>query len=431
MTNSETHNRRAPMSLAWDASPARQFSLRNFRQAAAILELDRNVAVRLRRPGRVIVVTIPVRMDDGSVEVATGYRVQHNDARGPYKGGIRFHPHVDLGEVAALATNMTWKCGLMNLPLGGAKGGVEIDPLRLSRTELQNLTRRYTAELLPNIGPVKDIPAPDMGTNEQTMAWIMDTYSKHAGGSVPQVVTGKPVACGGSALRREATGRGAVYCIEEAAREIGLTLKGATFAVHGFGNVGSVAAHDLIARGAKCVALADVSGGYVDRSGIDISSALEHLSANATLEGFHRGKRVAPDDILTESCDILIPAAIGNVITAENASRLGCRILAEGANHPTTPEADTFLERDGVFVLPDILCNGGGVVVSYFEWVQGGMHFFWTADEIDTRLHNIMKNAFADVRRFATERGVSNRMAAMCIGISRVDQTMRQRGLYA
>lgn len=420
-----------PLVLAWDESPARQQSLENFRQAADILKLDPNTAARLRRPERIIVVSIPVRMDTGRVEVFTGYRVQHNDSRGPYKGGIRYHPRIDLGEVAALATAMTWKCGLMDLPLGGAKGGVEVDPMALSPTELQNLTRRYTAELLSNIGPNKDIPAPDMGTSEQTMSWIMDTYSQHAGGSVPEVVTGKPVECGGSALRREATGRGVVYCIDEAAREIGLDLNGATFAVHGFGNVGAVAASDLVERGARCVAIADVSGGYINPEGISLDAAKEHVARRRTLEGFSPAERVAADDVLTVPCDILIPAAVGQVITRENAPRMQCRILAEGANAPTMPEADPILLDHGVHVIPDILCNAGGVTVSYFEWVQGGMNFFWTAEEIDERLNNLMKRAYHGVRRFATQRGVSNRIAALCLGISRVDVTMRRRGLYA
>ena len=420
-----------PLVLAWDSSPARAQSLQNFEAAARILMLDRNTATRLRRPEHIIVVSIPVRMDDRSIELFTGYRVQHNDSRGPYKGGIRYHHGLDLGEVAALAMSMTWKCGLMDLPLGGAKGGVAVDPLRLSRTELQNLTRRYTSELLPNIGPDKDIPAPDMGTNEQTMAWIMDTYCQHAGGSVPEVVTGKPVECGGSALRREATGRGVVYCIEAAAAEIGLTLNGATFAVHGFGNVGAVAAHELAARGARCVAAADVSGGRVDREGLALDAMAQHLSRSPTLEGFTAGDRVATDEVLTVPCDILVPAAVGQVIHAANADAIQCRILAEGANAPTTPDADVVLLERGVHVIPDVLCNAGGVVVSYLEWVQGGMHFFWSADEIDQRLRLVMKRAYERVQGFALERGVSRRMAALCLGIESVDRTMRRRGLYA
>ncbi|MEP0842205.1 MAG: Glu/Leu/Phe/Val dehydrogenase [Phycisphaerae bacterium] len=419
------------MGLQWEASPARRQSLENFNRAAELLNLDHNIAVRLRRPEKIIIISVPIRMSDGSVRVFNGYRVQHNDSCGPYKGGIRYHPDVDLGEVAALAMSMTWKCALMNLPLGGAKGGVEVDPLTLTREELQALTRRYTAELLANIGPERDIPAPDMGTNEQTMSWIMDTYSQHAGQTTPEIVTGKPVVLGGSALRKEATGRGAVYCIEEAAREIGLKLEGSTFVVHGYGNVGSVAAMEMIARGARCVAVADRSGGYVNPGGIPLEALQAHLARSRTLEGFTGGDRVEPGEVLTVPCDVLIPAATGQVLTAANAPRVRCRILAEGANAPTMPEADAILLDNGVHIIPDILCNAGGVTVSYFEWVQGGMHFFWSESEIDERLSKLMKSAYHRVRQFARERHIPDRMAALCIGIARVDDVMRRRGLYA
>lgn len=423
--------RKNPIILHWDDSPARRQSIANFDRAAELLELDPNTATRLRRPEKIIVVSVPIRMDDGDIQVFTGYRVQHNDSCGPYKGGIRYHPQVDLGEVAALAMSMTWKCALMNLPLGGAKGGVEVDPLTLSREEMQALTRRYTAELLPNIGPEKDIPAPDMGTNDQTMSWIMDTFSQHAGATTPEVVTGKPVELGGSALRREATGRGAIYCIEEAAREIGLSLNGATFVVHGFGNVGSVAAAEMCARGARCIGVADVSGGYLNSRGLSLAALQNHLAAAPTLAGFTGGEHVPPDTVLTTPCDVLIPAATGQVITAQNAPQVRCRILAEGANAPTLPEADPILQANGIYLIPDILCNAGGVTVSYFEWVQGGMHFFWSEAEIDERLSKLMKAAFHRVRQFAKERSMSHRMAALCIGIARVDHVMRRRGLYA
>lgn len=420
-----------PILIQWENSLALRQSLENFDQAAGILKLDRNTAARLRRPEKIIVVSVPVRMDDGSVEVYTGYRVQHNDSCGPYKGGIRYHPSLDLGEVAAMAMSMTWKCGLMNLPLGGAKGGVEVDPLMLSRVELQALTRRYTAELLANIGPVRDVPAPDMGTNDQVMAWIMDTYSQHMGTISSNVVTGKPVELGGSMLRQEATGRGVVYCIEEVAAEIGLDLHGATFVVHGFGNVGSSAAAELVARGAKCVAVADVSGGYVNPDGILLDALRKHLEESRTLAGFTGGEQVAAEDVLTVPCDILIPAATGQVITAANAPNIRCRILAEGANGPTMPEADAVLLERGIRIIPDILCNAGGVTVSYFEWVQGGMHFFWSEAEIDERLSRMIKSAYHRVRQFTTAHGVPDRMAALCLGIARVDHVMRRRGLYA
>lgn len=429
-TGSESANK-SQIILHWETSPARRQSLANFNKAAEILDLDQNTAARLRRPEKIVIVSVPVRMDDGQVKVFTGYRVQHNDSCGPYKGGIRYHPNLDLGEVAALAMAMTWKCALMNLPLGGGKGGVEVDPLACSDHELQALTRRYTAELLSVIGPEKDIPAPDMGTNEQIMSWIMDTYSQHAGTITPEIVTGKPVELGGSALRREATGRGVVYCIEEAAREIGLKLQGATFVVHGFGNVGSIAAAEMVARGAKCVGVADISGGYVNPAGISLSALNAHLKHSRTLAGFSEAEKVAPEDVLTTPCDVLIPAATGQVITARNAPEVRCRILAEGANAPTMPEADPILLEKDVFIIPDVLCNAGGVTVSYFEWVQGGMHFFWSEAEIDERLSKLMKDAIRRVRQFATSRKVPNRMAALCIGIARVDHVMRRRGLYA
>jgi glutamate dehydrogenase (NAD(P)+) len=419
------------MLFEWDLSPARQRSLHNFRLAADVLKLDKNTTARLQRPEHIIIVALPIRMDNGDIQVFTGYRVQHNDSRGPYKGGIRYHPDVDLGEVTSLAMAMTWKTALMNLPLGGAKGGIQVDPLRLSRAERQGLTRRYTAEILPNIGPKKDIPAPDMGTNEQTMAWIMDTYSQHMGGYEPAIVTGKPVDFGGSAMRREATGRGVVYCIEEAAKEINLDLRGATFVTHGYGNVGSVAAIELVNRGATCVGLADVSGGYVNLDGIPMTKINEHLREAETFEGFNCGDRISANDVLTVPCDIVIPAAVGQVITEKNAPKMQCRILAEGANGPTMPEADPILLENGTYIIPDILCNAGGVTVSYFEWVQGGMGFFWSEQEIDERLSRLIKEAFHKVRHFSDERGISNRIAALATGIARVDRTMRWRGLYA
>jgi glutamate dehydrogenase (NAD(P)+) len=420
-----------PIVLTWDRSPARQQGIEYFQQAADILRLDDSVTTRLGRPEKIIIVSVPVRMDDQSVEVFTGYRVQHNDSRGPYKGGIRYQPGLDLGDVASLAMGMTWKCGLMNLPLGGAKGGVDVDPLRLSESEKEALTRRFTAELFTDLGPEKDIPAPDMGANEQTMAWIMDTYSQHAGTNVPEIVTGKPVECGGSALRSEATGKGVVYSIEQTARQIDLSLDGATFVVHGFGNVGSVCAAELSARGARCVAVADVSGGYVNRDGIPIRQIAEHLMEADTLQGSSLGDPVGSSDVLTVPCDILIPAATGQVIDRRIASEIQCRILAEGANAPTLPEADPVLADNDVEVIPDLLCNAGGVTVSYFEWVQGGINMIWSATEIESRLYETMTDAFGRVCQFARTRGVSKRMAALCLGISNVDRTMARRGLYA
>ncbi len=412
-------------------SPSYARAIQNFNLAADVLALDPNVAGRLRVPEKMLIVAVPVRMDDQSVRVFTGYRVQHSDSLGPFKGGIRYHPHVDIGEVTALAMGMTWKCSLVGLPLGGAKGGVQVDPASISYSENQRLTRRYTAEILSLIGPEIDIPAPDMGTNERTMAWIMDTYSQKSGRFTPQIVTGKPVDVGGSALRREATGHGCVYVIQEAANEIGLKLQGATAAIHGFGNVGSHAAMELSRRGVKLIAVADHLGGFRLPAGFDVPALVQHAAQHGSLKGWSTGEKIPADDVLTTPCDILLPAAVGNVITTDNVQRVRCRILAEGANQPTTPEADLLLNRSDVMILPDILCNAGGVIVSYFEWVQGGMHFFWSQAEIDQRLGDLLRAAYQRVRKFARERGVPNRIAALCTGIQRVDRTMRLRGLYA
>jgi glutamate dehydrogenase (NAD(P)+) len=404
----------------------------NFEKAAAVIDLDQNTASRLRRPERMLIVSVPVRMDDGQVEVFTGYRVQHNDSCGPYKGGIRFAPDVDLGEVCSLAMQMTWKTALMGLPLGGAKGGVAVEPRRLSFRETQELTRRYTAEIVSVIGPETDIPAPDMGTSERHMAWIMDTYSARVGKLAQGVVTGKPVDVGGSLLRREATGKGVVYCIDEAARHLHIDLSKATFAVHGFGNVGSVAAQEMVRRGARCVGVADVSGSWIDPKGLDVEAMLSYSQRHGTLEGYADGNRHSdPREVLYQKVDVLIPAAQGNVITASNVEKLECRILAEGANAPTMIEADAVLDARGVFIIPDVLCNAGGVTVSYFEWVQGGMHFFWSAEEIDQRLRTLLQSAFARMMEEARTRRIPNRLASLTLGIARVDRVMRARGLFA
>lgn len=437
MTNQADATRpayRAPDAGAelWGRSPIFQRTISNFEKAAALIKLDENVAQRLRRPERMLIVSVPVRMDSGRVEVFTGYRVQHNDSCGPYKGGIRFAPDIDLGEVCSLAMQMTWKTALVGLPLGGAKGGVAVDPRKLSFREVQELTRRYTAEILPVIGPETDIPAPDMGTSERHMSWIMDTYSARVGKLSPGVVTGKPVDVGGSLLRREATGKGVVYCIDEAARQLHMDLSQSTFAVHGFGNVGSVAAVEMARRGAKCVAVADLYGALVDPNGLDVDAMLAHVQKKGSLEGFGNGSRIAdPQAALIQKCDVLIPAAQGNVITGENAHLIDCRILAEGANAPTMVEADKVLDEKGVFVIPDVLCNAGGVIVSYFEWVQGGMHFFWSADEIDQRLRSLLQTAFARVMEECKHRSITARIASQTLAIARVDRVMRARGLFA
>jgi glutamate dehydrogenase (NAD(P)+) len=418
--------------MTWTQSPVWQRTLRNFDLTADLIKLDKNVAARLRRPERIMIVSVPVRMDDGRIEVFTGYRVQHNDSCGPYKGGIRYSPELDLGETCSLAMQMTFKTALIGLPLGGAKGGVTVDPRRLSYREVQDLTRRYTAEIMPIIGPEKDIPAPDMGTNERHMSWIMDTYSARIGHATPGVVTGKPVNVGGSLLRREATGRGVVYMILEACDHIGLKLEGSRFVVHGFGNVGSVAALELVRRGAICVGAADVNGAILNKKGIDVVGLAAHAQQTRTIQGFGGGDWVDdPLEVLCQDCEIVIPAAQANVITRENAPRLKCRILAEGANAPTMNEADIILQENGVFVIPDILCNAGGVTVSYFEWVQGGMHFFWSADEIDQRLSRLLRDAFARVIAEMKQNNLPSRIASLILPLRRVDEVMRSRGLFA
>jgi glutamate dehydrogenase (NAD(P)+) len=414
----------------WD-SPARELAVKQFDVAAARLDLDPNVATRLRRPDRSMIVSVPTRMDDGRVHVFTGYRVQHNDVLGPFKGGIRYHPEVSLGEVNALAMWMTWKCSLVGLPLGGAKGGVACDPAELSRQELQSMTRRYTAEILNFIGPEVDVPAPDMGTNEQVMAWIMDTYSQHKGHAVPEVVTGKPVAIGGTMGRKEATGRGVVYTIMEAAKYLGLDLTRCTAVVQGFGNVGAVAVKELANIGVKVTGVSDRTGAFFDPGGLPVDKLLEVADKNHSLEGCPYGDRISNRELLELKCDILVPAALEMQITGENAARLQCRLLAEGANGPTTLEADAILAEKEVFVIPDILANAGGVVVSYFEWVQDLQNFFWTEEEVNQKLRAMLIKAFHQVLDLNLKHKVGMRLAALMIGIDRVAQAMLWRGLYA
>jgi glutamate dehydrogenase (NAD(P)+) len=370
-------------------------------------------------------------MDDGSVHVFTGYRVQHNDALGPFKGGIRYHPDVNLGEVSALAMWMTWKCSLAGLPLGGGKGGIACDPKKLSRKELQEMTRRYTAEILNFIGPEVDVPAPDMGTNEQVMAWIMDTYSQHRGFAVPGVVTGKPVAIGGTLGRREATGRGVVYTIVEAAKHLGLALEKSTAVVQGFGNVGLIAAQELARLGVKIAAVSDSSAALCRDKGLALDEVIAYKEKNGELEGFPNADKIAGQALLELPCDILIPAANEMQITGENAGRMQCRIMAEGANGPTTPEADAILRQKEVFVIPDILANAGGVIVSYFEWVQDLQNFFWTEEDVNNKLRAILTRAFHEVLDLSRKEKVDMRMAALMLGINRVARAMLWRGLYA
>jgi glutamate dehydrogenase (NAD(P)+) len=408
-----------------------RLAVAQFDQAADAMHLDADLRERLKLPQRSLIVSVPVRMDDGRVEVFTGYRVQHDSSRGPSKGGIRYHPDVSLGEVAALAMWMTWKCALAGLPYGGAKGGVKVDPKKLSSAELQRLTRRYASEIFPLIGPDKDVPAPDVGTDAQVMAWFMDTYSQQVGYAVPGAVTGKPLSLGGSLGREEATGRGVVNVTREALRHLNIPVETATVAIQGFGNVGSHTARIMHEQGARVVAVSDVSGGIYNPSGLDIPQVLRRCRGNSQpLLETKLGEAVTNEELLQLTCTVLVPAALSEQITVKNAPRLQCRILAEGANGPTTLEADRILEDKGVFIIPDILANSGGVIVSYFEWVQDLQRFFWSATDIQARLHDIITSAFHRTLQFSTERRTSMRMAALMSGIDHVAQAHLQRGLY-
>jgi glutamate dehydrogenase (NAD(P)+) len=403
---------------------------RQLDEIAYEMGLDRELHERLRYPKRALIVTVPVRMDDGSVRSFTGYRVHHDTTLGPAKGGLRYHPEVNLGEVSCLAMLMTWKCALMGLPYGGAKGGIKCEPWNLSLGEQERLTRRYTSEIINLLGPDKDIPAPDMYTNEQTMAWIMDTYSINVGHTVPSVVTGKPVSIGGSLGRTEATGRGVAYCARRAVEHYGLKAKAPTVAIQGFGNVGSVTAKLLHETGFKIVAVSDVFGGIHNPDGIDIPRLLAYISEMGRVDGFAGTKSITNAELLEKECDVLIPAALGGQITAANADKLQCKIIVEGANGPTSPDADMILHERGIMVLPDILANAGGVTVSYFEWVQGMMHLFWSEDEVNKRLEEIMGRACDQVFEMSAKSGLRPRMAALRIGVSKLAEAKRLRGLY-
>lgn len=412
-------------------TPTYRLAVAQFDQAAEALNLDPNLRQRLKLPQRSLIVSIPVRMDNGTVEVFTGYRVQHDSSRGPSKGGIRYHPDVNLGEVAALAMWMTWKCALAGLPYGGAKGGVKVAPKKLSRSELQRLTRRYAAEIFPLIGPDKDVPAPDVGTDAQVMAWIMDTYSQQVGYAVQGVVTGKPLSIGGSLGREEATGRGVVYVTMEALRHLKMDIERTTVAIQGFGNVGSNTALIMQEVGAKVVAVSDVSGGIYNAKGLDVPELLRRYRTNGqTLRDTKMGDFLTNEELLQLDCTVLVPAALSEQISEKNAAKLRCRILAEGANGPTTLEADRILIDKGIFIIPDILANSGGVIVSYFEWVQDAQRFFWNAKDIQERLHEIITNAFHRTLHFASAKKTTMRMAALMSGIDKVAQAHLQRGLY-
>jgi glutamate dehydrogenase (NAD(P)+) len=409
----------------WMAQAAR------FDLAARKLNLDEGLWRVLRTSSREITVHIPVQMDDGHLEVFTGYRVQHSIARGPAKGGIRYAPDVNLDEVRALASWMTWKCAVVNIPFGGAKGGIICDPHKMSMGELERMTRRYTAELFEFIGPEKDVPAPDVNTNEQIMAWMMDTYSMHARQTVTAVVTGKPINIGGSRGRREATGRGVLMVCDQAVKKLRLNREETRVIVQGFGNVGSNAARLMAEAGYKVIGILEVGGGLYNTKGINLEQLWEFRQRNGTIHGFPGADKYDSNDLLLEDCDILIPAATENVITSQNADRVKCKILAEGANGPTTAVADEILAEKKVFVIPDILANAGGVTTSYFEWVQDRQGYFWKESVVNEHLSDIMVTAFDDVVRYAETHGVNNRIAAYMLAIDRVAYTIRQRGIYA
>jgi glutamate dehydrogenase (NAD(P)+) len=409
----------------WEAQAAR------FDFAAQKLNLDEGLWKLLRSPSREIIVHIPVSMDDGSVEVFTGYRVQHSIARGPCKGGIRYAPDVTLDEIRALASWMTWKCAVVNIPFGGAKGGVICDPKKMSIGELERMTRRYTAELIEFLGPEKDVPAPDVNTNEQVMAWIMDTYSMHMRQTVTSVVTGKPLALGGSRGRREATGRGIAVMCDEALRYLKLPRAGCRVIVQGFGNVGANAARLMMEKGYLIVGIAEQDGGLYNNNGIDVTLLQQHRERNGTILGFKGAEGADSTGLLQAECEILIPAATENVITSRNADRIKARIVCEGANGPTTAVADEILADKKIFIVPDILANAGGVTASYFEWVQDRQGYFWRESVVNERLEHILAESFDDVVRYAEAHAVNNRIAAYMLAIDRVACTIRQRGIYA
>ena len=402
-----------------------------FDRAAELLDLEPGLYKVLRSAEKQLIVACPVMMDNGEIEVYTGIRVQYNTSRGPAKGGIRFDLNVTLDEVTALAAWMTWKCAVVNVPFGGAKGGVICDPLKMSAGELERLTRRYTSGIMQLLGPDSDVPAPDVNTNERVMAWIMDTYSMQMRHTVTAVVTGKPIEMGGSLGRREATGRGCMFMVKEALAHLGMSVKGSTVAVQGFGNVGSVSAQLLSREGCKIVAIGDRSGAYYNATGFDVDDAIAYVKRNKVLEGYVHGERIPNEDLLTLDVDVLLPAALENVITTKNAMKIRAKVICEGANGPTTAAADAILDEKGVFVIPDILANAGGVTVSYFEWVQDRAGYFWSEEVVNDRLRDMMVKSFRDVADLAKQHKVNMRTAAYMLSISRVATVHRLRGIYA
>jgi glutamate dehydrogenase (NAD(P)+) len=413
-------------------SPAYVMACQQYDRVADILDIGQSERIRTKMPKRALIVSVPTRMDDGHTEMFTGYRVQHHLSVGPTKGGLRYHPDVTLGEVAALAMWMSWKCSLCGLPYGGAKGGVTCDPRKMSRGENERMTRRFAQEMIPFIGPHVDVMAPDLGTNEQTMAWIMDTYSMHEGNPVPQIVTGKPVALGGSAGRKEATGRGVAYLVNRTLDNLNMKSEGTRVVVQGFGNVGSITAQQLHRFGAKIIGASDFTGGVYNPNGLDVNKLIDYNTQHGNLEGFVDGcEPITNDELLQLECEVLIPAALERQITGENIGKIRCRVLAEAANGPTTVEADTVLrQRDDIFLIPDVLCNAGGVIVSYFEWVQDLQSFFWTEAEVNDKLYRQLELAYQQVLQMAKKQKLYMRDAALALGISRIAQAKQIRGLF-
>lgn len=411
--------------------PLFQNALKTLDEAARVIDCDPNIMERLRRPRRCLTVSVPVRMDDQSVKVFTGYRVQYSSTLGPYKGGIRYHHNVDLAEVVGLAALMTFKNSVLGLPLGGAKGGICVDPTQLSRTEKQNLTRRYTSEIAPFVGPNKDIPAPDVGTDPQTMAWFMDTYSQEQGGyAQPGVVTGKPVEIGGSLGRNHATGLGVIYVCERAMEVNQMKMSGSRIAIQGFGNVGSFAAKFAFERGARIVAVSDVTGGIFNGDGLNIPDVIEYVKANKGVKGYPKSQPITNEQLLEVECDALLPCALEGQIDVHNAEKIKAKLIVEGANGPVTNAATKILDKRGVFIAPDVVANGGGVIVSYFEWVQDIMSFFWDEADVDAKLKGIILKAFDNVYKLKQEKSIDMRTAAMAASISRLEKAMLLRGLY-
>ncbi len=412
-------------------NPVFAMAAAQFDRAADFLELRTEIRERCKWPKRLITVSVPTRMDDGSLRIFHGHRVQHHLSSGPVKGGLRYHPSVNLGEVAALATWMTWKCALMGLPFGGGKGGIACDPVAMSRAELERMTRRFTQEMIPFIGPQTDVMAPDVGTNEQVMAWMVDTYSMHLGSMEPSIVTGKPLGLHGSRGRKEATGHGVAFLAMMALEKLGHKVAGARAVIQGFGNVGSHAALYLARHKARVIAVGDATGAVYHEKGLDASALARHVEEHRGVAGFPGGEAIPVTELLSLECEMLIPAALERVITVDNAGKLRCKVLAEGANGPTTGEADAILEQRGdIFVVPDILCNAGGVIVSYFEWVQGLQHYFWSQKEVLQKLESQLAGAFREVSQFAHQRKVPTRVAATALGVAKVAETRELRGLF-